>query len=89
MAGPSRSSASRGFRDYWWLTWGARGLLYVWSPKVAPAAALRTLGRVGDTEHVPAVRSALGDTDSQVRRAAALALERMVARLDLPGEVLP
>jgi HEAT repeat protein len=53
------------------------------------AAALRTLGRVGDTEHVPAVRSALGDTDSQVRRAAALALERMVARLDLPGEVLP
>jgi HEAT repeat protein len=53
------------------------------------ASALRTLGRVGDTEHVPPVRSALGDTDSQVRRAAALALERMVARLDLPGEVLP
>jgi HEAT repeat protein len=123
-----------GFRDYWWPTWGARGLLYVWSPKVAPAvvrgiahehwrpaemclkvaarrelaeaadsavplashdlprvraSALRTLGRVGDTEHVPPVRSALGDTDSQVRRAAALALERMVARLDLPGGVLP
>jgi hypothetical protein len=35
------------------------------------------------------VRAALGDTDSGVRRAAALAVERMVARLDLPGEVLP
>lgn len=53
------------------------------------AAAVRLLGRAGDTEHVTAVRSALEDPDSQVRRAAGLALERMVARLDLPGEYLP
>ncbi len=125
---------SSGYRDYWWPTWAARGLLYVWSPSVAPAVvggldhehwrpvemclkvaarrelaaaadgavalaghdlsrvravAVRTLGLVGDTEHVARVRSGLDDTDAQVRRAAALALERMVARLDLPGEVLP
>lgn len=125
---------SAGYRDYWWPTWGARGLLYVWSPsattpvvhgighehwrpaemclKVAArrelgeaaapavglaghdlprvrAAVLRTLGRVGDTEHVSTVRAGLDDDDAQVRRAAGLALERMVARLDLPGEVLP
>jgi HEAT repeat protein len=123
-----------GFRDYWWPTWGARALLYVWSPSVAPAVvrgighdhwrpaemclkvsarrelaeaadgaltltghglprvravALRTLGLVGDTEHVPAVRSGLDDEEAQVRRAAVLALERMVVRLDLPGEELP
>jgi hypothetical protein len=123
-----------GFRDYWWPTWGARALLYLWSPSAAPAVvrgvghdhwrpaemclkvsarrelaeaadgamtlachdlprvrtvAVRTLGLVGDTEHVPTVRTGLEDTDAQVRRAAALALERMVVRLDLPGEELP
>lgn len=123
-----------GFREYWWPTWGARALLYLWSPTAAPAVvrgvghehwrpaemclkvsarrelaeaadgavalaghelsrvravSLRTLGLVGDTEHVPTVRSGLDDTDAQVRRAAALALERMASRLDLPGEVLP
>jgi HEAT repeat protein len=126
--------AGMGFGDYWWPTWGARGLLYLWRPTAAPAVvrglaqehwrpaemclkvaakrelaeaadgavllaghelprvravALRAIGLVGDTEHVPAVRSGLGDVDAQVRRAAALALERMVARLDLPGEELP
>lgn len=53
------------------------------------AVALRTLGLVGDTEHVRAVRSGLDDPDPQVRRAAGLALERMVTRLDLPVEELP
>ena len=124
----------RGFHDYWWPTWGARALLYVWSPSAAPAVllgvghehwrpaemclkvaakrelgeaaegavtladhelprvravALRTLGLVGDTEHVPTVRAGLADPEAQVRRAAALALERMVVRHDLPSEVLP
>ena len=114
--------------DHWVRTWGARGLLYVWSddaagPVVAgltdehwrpaemclkvssrrelgeagPGAlllldhalprvrgqALRTLGAVGDTEHVAAVRRALDDEHSDVRRHAARALERMSARLDL------
>jgi HEAT repeat protein len=123
-----------GFKDYWWRTWGARGLLYVWADsaseavilglddehwrpaemclKVAArrelaeaaegavrlsghplprvrAAALRLLGVTGDTEHVSVARAALDDDDLQVRRAAGLALERMVARLDLPGEELP
>lgn len=124
-----------GYReDYWWRTWGARGLLYLWAPsasravvdgvadehwrpaemclKVAArreladaadgavpltghdlprvrATAVRLLGVVGDTEHVPVVRSALDDADHQVRRAAGLALERMVERLDLPESELP
>jgi len=120
--------------DYWWPTWGARGLLYVWAPHAAPAvvqglahphwrpaemclkvaarreiaeaaegarrltvhtlprvraAALRTLGVAGDTEHVPDVQRALDDVDESVRRAAGLALERMVQRLDLPDGWLP
>lgn len=124
---------AEGWRDYWWRTWGARGLLHVWSPeatgavvrgvadrhwrptemclKVAAlrglaeaadgavrraghdlprvrATALRMLGRAGDTEHVAVVRAGLEDRDEAVRRAAALALERMVERLDLPGEQL-
>jgi HEAT repeat protein len=125
---------TKGWREYWWRTWGARGLLYVWSDSAVPAvvdgladphwrpaemclkvaaahevaeaaegavlltghrlprvraAAVRALGLVGDTEHVAEVRSALADTDLQVRRAAALAMERMVERLDLPEEELP
>src|SRR5690606_18537990 len=28
-----------GWRDYWWRTWGARGLLYVWSPTAAVGVA--------------------------------------------------
>jgi HEAT repeat protein len=48
--------------------------------------ALRTLGAAGDTEHVEAVRKALGDDHPDVRRQAARALERMAARLDLVEE---
>ena len=51
--------------------------------------ALRVLGRAGDTEHVAVVRAGLDDEHADVRRAAALALERMVARLDLPADELP
>jgi HEAT repeat protein len=47
------------------------------------AQAVRTLGVVGDTEHVVVVRSALDDAEGVVRRAAALALDRLVGRLDL------
>ena len=123
-----------GYHDYWWPTWGARGLLYLWRPEAGPAVvrglahehwrpaemclkvaarreiaeaadaavalaahdlprvravALRTLGLVGDTEHVDVVRDGLDDTETQVRRAAHLALERMVTRLDLRPEVWP
>ena len=53
------------------------------------ANAVRLLGVVGDTDHVAVVRAGLDDADPQVRRASGLALERMVARLDLPGEELP
>jgi hypothetical protein len=124
---------AKGWRDYWWRAWGARGLLYVWSDSAVPAVvdgladphwrpaetclkvaaarevaeaasgavllaghrlprvratAVRTLGLVGDTEHVGEVRSALADTDLQVRRAAVLAMERMHERLGLPDEEL-
>jgi hypothetical protein len=45
--------------------------------------AVRCLGVVGDTEHVAAVRMALADDDSAVRRTAARSLTLMSARLDL------
>ncbi len=48
------------------------------------AQAMRTLGAVGDTEHVDAVRAALDDEAPDVRRQAARALERLAERLDLP-----
>lgn len=45
--------------------------------------AMRALGAVGDTEHVEVVRERLDDEHADVRRAAARALERLAARLDL------
>jgi HEAT repeat protein len=50
------------------------------------AAVMRALGVIGDTEHVDLVRSALDDPASDVRRAAARSLDRLVQRLDLPDE---
>ena len=49
------------------------------------ANAVRTLGLVGDTEHVDTVERALDDEEPLVRRAAALAMRRLTARLDLPA----
>jgi hypothetical protein len=48
------------------------------------AQAMRALAAVGDTEHVEVVRARLDDDHPDVRRSAARALERLVARLDLP-----
>jgi hypothetical protein len=45
--------------------------------------ALRTLGAVGDTEHVHVVRSLLEDEEAQVRRQAARSLSQLARRLDL------
>jgi HEAT repeats len=53
-------------------------------PRVRATAA-RLLGVAGDSEHLPAVRELLEDESSEVRRAAARALERLEDRLDLPG----
>jgi hypothetical protein len=47
------------------------------------AAACRTLGVVGDTEHVSVVHDCLDDPQPEVRRAAARALAAMARRLDL------
>ena len=47
------------------------------------AQALRTLGAVGATEHVDAVRARLDDEDPAVRRQAARALDQLARRLDL------
>jgi hypothetical protein len=47
------------------------------------AAACRTLGVVGDTEHVQAVQRCLDDPHPDVRRAAARALGRLAVRLDV------
>jgi HEAT repeat protein len=45
--------------------------------------ALRSLGIVGDTEHVDVVRDLLDDEDPAVRRQAARSLSRLAGRLDL------
>ena len=50
------------------------------------AQSMRALAVVGDTEHVPVVRTATEDPDAQVRRQAAAALRRLAARLDLPAQ---
>ena len=48
--------------------------------------AVRTLGAVGDTEHVVVVRDLLDDADADVRRQAAGSLRRLARRLDLEVE---
>lgn len=50
------------------------------------ANAVRTLGLVGDTEHVDAVEAVLDDEDPLPRKAASLAMRRLTARLDLPPD---
>ena len=45
--------------------------------------ALRTLGAVGDTEHVEVVQRLLDDADAGVRRQAARSLAQLGNRLDL------
>ena len=45
--------------------------------------ALRTLGAVGDTEHVDVVRALLEDEEPAVRRQAARSLNQLARRLDL------
>lgn len=47
------------------------------------ANAVRTLGFVGDTEHVDAVARCLDDPEAEVRLQAYRALERLRQRLDL------
>lgn len=47
-------------------------------------AAVRALGLVGDTEHVPEVEAMADDPRPDVRLAAAVALDRLTERLDLP-----
>jgi len=61
---------------------GAARLVTHALPRVRANAA-RTLGFVGDTEHVEAVVSVLDDPEPDVRRQARRALERLRQRLDL------
>jgi hypothetical protein len=63
---------------------GASALATHELPRVR-ANAVRTLGVVGDTEHVDVVRAVLDDPEPWVRQHAARALARMAKRLDLPG----
>jgi hypothetical protein len=49
--------------------------------------ALRTLGAVGDTEHVDVVRDLLDDENQAVRRRAARSLTQLAERLDLDLDV--
>jgi hypothetical protein len=49
--------------------------------------ALRTLGAVGDTEHVVVVRGRLDDEEQAVRRQAARSLTQLARRLDLDEAV--
>lgn len=61
---------------------GAAELVAHRLPRVR-AQSVRTLGVVGDTEHVHAVEAALDDADVSVRAAAERAMSRLVERLDL------
>ena len=61
---------------------GAASLTTHELPRVR-ANAVRTLGVVGDTEHVAAVEAVLHDPEEWVREQAARAYERMAKRLDL------
>jgi len=61
---------------------GAARLLTHTLPRVR-ANAVRTLGLVGDTEHVEAVARVQDDPDVEVRRQAHRALGRLRQRLDL------
>lgn len=63
---------------------GAAALTTHELPRVR-ANAVRTLGVVGDTEHVAAVLAVLHDPEEWVREHAARAYERMARRLDLPA----
>jgi HEAT repeat protein len=63
---------------------GAAALTAHELPRVR-ANAVRTLGVVGDTEHVEAVLAVLHDPEEWVREHAARAYERMARRLDLPA----
>jgi HEAT repeat protein len=49
--------------------------------------ALRTLGAVGDTEHVDVVRDLLDDEEPAVRRQAARSLTQLARRLDLEADL--
>ncbi len=49
--------------------------------------ALRTLGAVGDTEHVGVVRGLLDDEEASVRRQAARSLTQLARRLDVDVDV--
>ena len=62
-----------GNRDFalWPVIWGARAMQYVWTPSHAAEATRLVVGQV------------LDDPEPDVRRAAARALERRSARLDL------
>ncbi|HEY3505315.1 MAG TPA: HEAT repeat domain-containing protein [Actinocatenispora sp.] len=50
-------------------------------PRVRVASA-RALGVVGEVEHAPALRAALGDGDADVRRRASAALAALARRVD-------
>ena len=50
-------------------------------------AAVRALGRIGDTDHLHAVRAACDDADADTRGHADRALARMIDRLDLPDRL--
>jgi HEAT repeat protein len=62
---------------------GAAALARHAMPRVR-ANAMRTLGVVGDTEHVDVVLAVLDDPEPWVREQAARAYRRLAARLDLP-----
>ena len=49
--------------------------------------ALRTLGAVGDTEHIEVVQRCLDDEDPAVRRQAGRSLEQLARRLDVDVEL--
>lgn len=64
---------------------GADGLVLLAGHKLPRVRmqAVRALGAVGETEHLPVIHAALHDQDTDVRRAAARAMTLRAERLDL------
>lgn len=97
LAGPAAAAVLRGeaggVEGYWPRVWGARGLLYAWEERAAPAIvqatadeawrvremALKVIARHAVGDAIEVVATLRNDPVARVRRAAERATERLVA----------
>lgn len=96
LAGPAAAAVLRGeaggVDGYWPRVWGARGLLYAWDDRAAPAIvratsdevwrvremALKVIARHAVGEAIEVAAQLRNDPIARVRRAAERAMQRLV-----------